>query len=96
MISLGLSEDLKDVRGDGNCLYYCMLDYLMDIKELPWLWNQIDNPLIFMRRLLNKAGQNLNESYWTFLSSASEPRERLDCIYDERINYYDEDFMLKC
>ena len=37
----------------------------------------------------------LNISYWTYLSGTTEPNVRLDWLYNKRINYLDEEFMLK-
>jgi hypothetical protein len=95
LLSLGLAGKLIDVRGDGNCLYYCMLNYLVETKELTEFWNQNENPVDFLQRLLRDSGSHLKESYWMFLAGVTEPKVRLDWLYNKRINYMDEKFMLE-
>jgi hypothetical protein len=72
-----------------------MLNYLVETKELTEFWNQNENPVDFLRRLLRDSGSHLKESYWMFLAGVTEPKVRLDWLYNKRINYMDEKFMLE-
>ena len=66
LLSLGIKGELIDVRGDGNCLYYCMLNFLVETGFLNSFWKKEDNPLMYIRKYLHGAGKTLKDSYWTF------------------------------
>ena len=93
--SIGLPTDLIDVLGDGNCLFYCMLNFLLETGRLGTTWREVENPVMHMRHLLCNLGKGMKQSYWTYLSGYESKEARMCCLYDEAINYMDRDFMTK-
>jgi hypothetical protein len=93
--SIGIPTDLIDVTGDGNCLFYCMLNFLHETDGLGHSWPDYDNPVMHMRHLLSNWGNTMKQSYWTYLSGYTSKEARLRCLYDVAINYMDKEFMLK-
>ena len=93
--SIGLPNDLIDVLGDGNCLFYCMLNFLQETGRLGTTWREGENPVMHMLHLLSNLGKGMKQSYWTYLSGYVSKEARLCCLYDEAINYMDREFMLK-
>jgi hypothetical protein len=93
--SVGIPTNLIDVTGDGNCLFYCMLNFLLETGRLGTTWREVENPVMHMRHLLCNLGKGMKQSYWTYLSGYASKEVRLCCLYDEAINYMDREFMMK-
>ena len=77
-----------DVLGDGNCAYWCMLDYLCESLYAKTSYPIDLYPLSWMQKKIHDSVHLLPEVYWTWV--ATTPKcEKLDNIYDECINYMD-------
>ena len=58
-------------------------------------WTKEDNQVVWMRKDFFLFGKNLNLSYWTLLSGYTDPNVRLFCLYNQSVNYLDQEFMMK-
>ena len=86
----GIPQNLFDVLGDGNCLFYCMLIFLVKHKLLPHLWKEDCSPVVWMRKQIRMRSELLESDEWvrwTFQANPEHVQEELARIYDPTIDY---------
>jgi hypothetical protein len=85
-----------DVLGDGNCLYYCLLQYLVERGQFAEVWKERVHPAFWMREKIRKWVGRLSDEEWMVTTSQNEPEfvaSELYRIYDSSIDYLDVDAM---
>ena len=87
----GIPQHLFDVLGDGNCLFYCMLNFLVKHKLVPHLWKEDCSPVVWMRKQIRMRSELFESDEWvkwTFQSNPEHVQEELARIYDPTIDYF--------
>ena len=73
LYNLNVPQVVVDVSGDGNCLYYCMLGYLVQTRYLNDEWIQSSHPAVWMRQQIRKyAENNVTEEEWLLVTLQKE------------------------
>ena len=86
----GVPKSLLDVMGDGNCLYYCMLNYLVEVDKKIDLTMTKDYPQVWIRKLIRAGALSISEQYWRCIGG-NEVKERIAFLHDPKFNtMYDE------
>ena len=81
LYKLRIPRGLRDVLGDGNCLYYCMLDFLHEVDDRIALRMENEYPLVWLRKLLKKGATGINDQYWIGIGGCDR-EERINFLYD--------------
>jgi hypothetical protein len=90
LYGLGVPHGLIDVLGDGNCLYYCILHFLVEFKSPLALSIGNNYPLVWIRKLIRDGAKLLDDVYWIGL--CGETREdQLDFYYNPHFNFMDDE-----
>ena len=85
----GVPKYLVDVKGDGNCLFYCLLTYLVKAGLLEDEWNLPSKPVMWIRELLRSSGKDLPRNLWaevTGLNSDEFVNEELNRIFVPKLD----------
>jgi hypothetical protein len=83
---------LVDVEGDGNCLFYCFLIYLVRTKNVSMTWDEEDPPLVWMRKCIRDGVDSLDEQDWLTLKfqwGEDLIESEKDRIFFPEVDYYD-------
>jgi hypothetical protein len=91
-----IPRDLVDVLGDGNCLFYCLLCYLVELGKFKKDWKKKNSPAVWMRRKIHKHAKELQPEEWlkvTFQSDDGFVKSELDRIFKPNIDYLNGDLM---
>ena len=86
----GVPRSLIDVLGDGNCLYYCMLNYLLEVDQKIDLTMTQDYPLVWIRKLIRAGALSISEQYWRCIDG-NEVKERIDFLHNPEFNTMDDE-----
>ena len=87
-----------DVCGDGNCLYYCLLNYLVHSGYLNDTWVHTSHTVVWMRKTIRKQARLIKSDKWMKMSAQADSEYvegELDRMYNSRIDYLDGDLMRK-
>jgi hypothetical protein len=97
LYKFNVPPDLVDVLGDGHCLFYCFLSYLVEKKYFTNQWKKRDAPAVWMRRKIKKhASKLIKPEEWMTLCSQSDEafvKGELERIYHPDIDYLHGDIM---
>ena len=92
----GVPKCVVDVCGDGNCLYYCLLNYLVQSGYLNDTWVNPSHPVVWMRKTIRKQARLLKSDEWLKISVQDSPEfieSELDRMYNSSIDYMDGEVM---
>jgi hypothetical protein len=87
-----IPQGLVDVEGDGNCLFYCFLIYLVRTKNVSISWDDDDAPVVWMRKRIRDGVDSLEEQDWFMLKYQSGKdliESTKDRIFLPKVNYFD-------
>ena len=85
-----------DVCGDGNCLYYCLLNYLVQSGYLNDQWVNSSHPVTWMRKIIRRQARLMSPKEWMSISCQNDAKfidSELDRMYNRTIDYLDGDLM---
>ena len=93
----GVPTGLVDVVGDGNCLFYCFLQFLVfEQHKFTETWEFKAKPVTWIRKKLRKWVEALTEQEWLDVTMCDDEEFRNDeCkrIFSEVVDYYDGELM---
>ena len=94
----GAPTALVDVAGDGNCLYYCLLQFLVfQQHKFTKKWEFKAKPVLWIRRKIRKWVEALlTKLEWMYVTMCDEDSfitDECDRIFSEDVDYYDGDMM---
>jgi hypothetical protein len=97
MHARGVPTALVDVVGDGNCLYYCLLQFLVfQQKKFTEKWGIKITPVIWIRKKIKKWVEELTNQDWLDVTMCDEQEFRKverNCIFSEGVDYLDGEMM---